>query len=329
MIPAFRVSVTRPLDLEQLTDRVAMASLFVFGAAGYWWGGWPEAVQAGLAAYLTWALTRELDPDHHVSANLAALAGGGLGLALETHAGVLFVMLLVVKVMVGSSGLSPASWEAGVLGLGSIVFAGTQTGWWAGMAMAAALFLDTRLHPCAPVLHRWIAAFVGVGASVFYLLLGDPDSWWWAQVAGVAAAGLTLVYGGFRLRKRVVLALVAAGIPSAVALGVKVVDSGVGGGSPPVYLLLGGGILCGVALIIIRSEVNSPTDHADHPISSERVAMARWWLAAFVGVAWASAAAGSVAEAVEPAAPLWAVLILVGGGQLIRRTGWRNRGNAV
>lgn len=328
-MPAFRVSVTRPLDLEQFTDRVAMGSLFVFGAAGYWLGGWPEAVRAGLAAYLTWALTRELDPDHPVSANLAALAGGGLGLAVETHAGVLFVMLLVVKVMVGSSGLPPASWEAGVLGMGSIVFAGTQTGWWAGMAMAAALFLDTQMHPGAPVLHRWIAASVSVGASVFYLFLGDPDSWWWAQVAAVAAAGLILVYGGFRLERRVVLALVAAGLPSAVALGVQVVDLGVGGGSPLAYVLLGGGVLCGVALVTIRSEVESPTDHADHPISSERVAMARWWLAAFVGVAWASAPAVSVAEAVEPAAPLWAVLILVGGRQLMRRTARRNPGKAA
>ena len=70
-----------------------------------------RGVESGLAAYLCWALSREIDPDYPVSANLAALAGGGLALWLDSHAGVLFVMLLVIKVMVGSSGLAPARWK--------------------------------------------------------------------------------------------------------------------------------------------------------------------------------------------------------------------------
>ena len=80
-MPSFRVSVTRPLDLDRFTDRLAMAALFAFGAAGYLWGGWAEAVRSGLAAYLSWALCREIDPDHPVTANLAAVAAAAMVLS--------------------------------------------------------------------------------------------------------------------------------------------------------------------------------------------------------------------------------------------------------
>ena len=316
----FRVSVNRPLDLGRPSDRLALAALFAFGAGGYVVGGWAEGVEAGLAAYLTWAVARELDPDYPVSANLSALAGGGLALALDTHAGVLFVMLLVVKVMVGSSGLPPATWEAGVLGLVAVVFAGTQTGWWAGMAMAAALFLDTAVHPSASPAHRWIAGAVGVGASLFYLFLGDHDLWWSVHVPAVTAAGLVLsvrtayfaeAHGRFVTRKRMLFPLWLAGGPAGIQLIDRVADLGPGDGSRLVYLLLVAGSALGVAVGFIRTKVESPTDHADHNISSERVDIARCLMVAFVIVAWASGSGESVTEAVGPAAPLLAMIVLI------------------
>ncbi|MCQ3805255.1 MAG: hypothetical protein OXC98_00030 [bacterium] len=318
-MPAFRVSVTRPLDLEQFTDRVAMTCLFLFGAAGYWWSGWPEAVQAGLAAYLTWALTRELDPDHPISANLAALAGGGLALAMDTHAGVLFVMLLVVKVTVGSSGLSPALWEAAVLGLGAIVFAGTLTGWWAAMAMAAALALDTWMEPAASASHRWVALGVCLGGSVFYVVVGDVDTEWLVYPGLVIVAGSLLVFAKFDLSRRAFVRLATIALPAVLAL---LLAGSPEDGSLPAYLLLGGGLSLGIALGAIRADVKSPTDHADHPISWKRVNMARWLVTVFVIVAWASVENTSVTAAVEPVAPLWAVLILVGLREVMLRIGW-------
>ncbi|MCE2527814.1 MAG: hypothetical protein J4G00_09820 [Actinomycetia bacterium] len=318
-MPAFRVSVTRPLDLEQFTDRVAMTCLFLFGAAGYWWSGWPEAVQAGLAAYLSWALTRELDPDHPISANLAALAGGGLALAMDTHAGVLFVMLLVVKVTVGSSGLSPALWEAAVLGSGAIVFAGTLTGWWAAMAMAAALALDTWMEPAASASHRWVALGVCLGASVFYVVVGDVDTEWLVYPALVIVAGSLLVFAKFDLSRRAFVRPATIALPAVLAL---LLAGSPEDGSLPAYLLLGGGLSFGIALGAIRADVKSPTDHADYPISWKRVNMARWLVTVFVIVAWASVENTSVTAAVEPVAPLWAVLILVGLREVMRRIGW-------
>lgn len=322
---SFRVSITRPLDPQRFTDRLALMALFGFGVAGFILDGWAEGVRAGLAAYLSWALCREIDPDHPVSANLAALAGGALALVLETHAGVLFVMLLVVKVMVGSSGLSPARWEAGALGLGAVVFAGTMNGWWAGLAMAAALFLDTWTYPFASDVHRWIAAGVGVGASVFYALLGSPEPVWRSYVGTAVMAALCLAYGRSRPMRRLAICAVVAGLPAAPLVGM-VGDAGFWQGAVLEYVLLAGGLAAGIALCLMRIEVVSPTDHADHSISAQRVRLARCLVIAFLVLSWASGSTGSVTEAIAPAAPLWAAVILVGSFQLVRRAGvGRNR----
>ena len=318
-MPRFRVSVTRPLDPERFTDRLALLALFGFGAAGFILGGWAEGVRAGLAAYLSWALCREIDPDHPVSANLTALAGGGLALFLETHAGVLFVMLLVVKVMVGGSGLSPARWEAGALGLGAVVFAGTLNGWWAGLAMATALFLDTGTRPPAPASHRWIAGGVGLGASVFYALLGMPAPEWLSHVGTVVMAALVLAYSRSGPARRLAITSVVAFIPAGARVVGMANDAGFWQGSVLEYALLAAGLVLGATLCWMQIQVKSPTDHADHPISGQRVRLARCLVVAFLVISWASGSGGSVTEAIAPAAPLWAAVILVGLVELARR----------
>ena len=321
-MPSFRVSVNRPLDLERFTDRWALGALFAFGAAGYWRGGWPEAVQSGLASYLGWAISREIDPDHPGSANLASLAGGFAALALHADIGVMFVMLVVVKVMVAGSGLSPARWEAGLLGAAALVFAGSQPGWWAAMAMAAALFLDTAIHPFAPQNHRYIASAVAMGGSVVYLLIADVRPWWWAQVAAVAAGGLVMTYLNLNLHHRSRLSLLIVGIPAMARVTDDLVGGSLEGGPWWEYCLLVAGSALAVTLCFLRTEVHSPTDHTAHSISSERVGLARCLVAALVIFSWASAFEGSLLGAMEPTAPLWAVLCIVGTRELWERTGW-------
>ncbi len=325
-MPAFNVSVARPLDLASFSDRLAFACLFGFGAAGYFIGDWAEGVQAGLAAYLTWSLSRELDPDHPLSANLAALGGGGLGLLMDTHAGVLFVILLAVKVMVGSSGLAPPPWEAAVLGLGAVIFSGTETGWWAGGAMAAALYLDTCTEPRAPRANRWIAGGVAVAASIFYFLLGQPDSQWWVYLSAVAMGGVILAFG--RRVPRGHAAVVMFAVAPTLAAGLLGEDwqDGLGGGSPEALVVFGAGLVCSLVLAIVRPRVRSPADEGGRKISSVRVAAARRLVVAFLIVSWVSAAAGSITDAVEPVAPLWGAMVMVGARVLLHRAGWRARG---
>ena len=48
-MPAFRVSITRLLDLGRFFDRLAVAALFSFGAGGYLVGGWADCVHRGPA----------------------------------------------------------------------------------------------------------------------------------------------------------------------------------------------------------------------------------------------------------------------------------------
>ena len=317
----FRVSVNRPLDLERFTDRLALGSLFCFGLAGYLRGGWAEAVRSGLGAYLSWALVREIDPDHPVSANLAALAGGTLALGYRTDVGVMLVMLLAAKVMVGGSGLPPARWEAAVLGASAMVFAGTTIGWWAAVAMAAALFLDTLSRPFAPRAQRPVAAGVVVGATIVFLSVGEWSAWWWAHPAAVTAGGLFLSRSRLDLYRRLRYAAATAGAPALVMAVAAMIRGEVGEGPWLLYGLSAVGLVFGVVLGVVKTEVNSPTDHADHLISSERVGSARCLLAAFVIVSCASGLNGTLIDAVGSAAPLWAVLILVGG-----RESWARKG---
>jgi hypothetical protein len=323
----FRVNINRPLDPQQFTDRLVLMALLGFGVAGFVLQGWAEGVRAGLAAYLSWALCREIDPDHPVTANLTALVGGGLALAMQTDAGVLFVMLLVVKVMVGSSGLSAARWEAGALGLGAVVFAGTLNGWWAGLTMAAALFFDTWTSPSTPASHRWIAGAVGLGASVFYALLGSPESLWRSHLGAVVIAALCLAYSRFGLARRLAITAVAAGLPSAGLLLGMVSDAGYWRGPVLEYVLLAGGLVVGTTLCSMWVKVESSTDQTDKRISPERVRVARCLVVAFLMVSWASGSPVSVTEGIAPAAPLWAAVILVGLVQLARWAGMRMKRN--
>ncbi len=319
-----KASVNRPLDLRLFSNRVALGSLFVFGAAGFWWGtGWAEAVEGALAAFLAWAVCREIDPDYPSSANLAALAGGAMAFWLDIDAGVLLIVLMAIRVMVGSTGLSPARWEKALLGVGAIIFSGTPTGWWAGMVMAAALYLDTLTPPVASRSHRWIAGGAALGASAFFLILGDADTWWWAHLAAIAAAGLVLVYGKIDPVRRAIIAFTLAGLPSIAALLGELAGSGLESGSLGMYALLIAGLAAALALTTVRAEVASSTDHADQTISDERLGMARVLLAAFLIISWASASTGSVTGGVEPAAPLLAVVVLVALRELAHRAGWK------
>ena len=325
-MPTFRVSINRPLDLEKFTDRLALGSLFVFGVAGYWQGGWPEAVQAGLAAYLCWALCREIDPDHPGAANLGALSGGTLSLALETDAGVMLVVLLSIKVLVGGSGLSPARWEAALLGAASMVFAGTPTGWWAAMVMSAALLLDTSIAPVARSEHRYLAAAVVMGASVVYLLLTDADPWWWASLVSVVVAGLIVSYFNLNLNHRLMFALVVASVPALARIIAQAGQGNLDAGPWWVYGWAAGCLVFGLAAAISTTEVQTSTDHAKTLISSERVRIARFLLVALLVVSWAFGSDGDLVAATETAAPIGAALIWVGVGELLRRTILSNAG---
>lgn len=168
----------RPIDPNYPTNRaiaLLSAGVVVAGAAYRLLAGDPLldstlwGIGAGLAVFLAWALARELDPDHDLSAFVAAgLMVIGLLLWGLPELLLVFWLLLALRVIDHSTGL-PAHWldSLGLLGLGGWL---TGQGYWtAGLLTVAAFALDGWL---APALRRHqlfalLALLVTVTLAVF------------------------------------------------------------------------------------------------------------------------------------------------------------------
>ena len=102
---------------------------------------------AGFSVFLAWALCRELDPDHDLSAFFAAgLSLLGLFILGHPSLSLLFWLLLLLRIVNRTTGLQ-ATWldSFALLGIGGwLVHKGN---WEIGLVTAAAFFLDSRLQP--------------------------------------------------------------------------------------------------------------------------------------------------------------------------------------
>jgi hypothetical protein len=152
-----------------------MALGLAVGAAGaifQWLGGttlldaanW--GIGAGFAVFLAWALGRELDPDHDLSAFVAA--GLALVAALLAEAPPLMVilwLLLVLRLVNRTVGLPAKPLDSlSLLGLGAWLT--WQGDWIVGLVTAGAFLLDGLLSP--PLRHH---LFLSILAFVFTLVL--------------------------------------------------------------------------------------------------------------------------------------------------------------
>jgi hypothetical protein len=104
-------------------------------------------IGAGLAVFLTWALGRELDPDH----DLSAFVGAGLVLIVLLLVGatsllLILWLLLVLRLVNRTTGLPAKPLDSlGVLGLGAWL---TWQGYWMmGLVTSVAFLLDGLLAP--------------------------------------------------------------------------------------------------------------------------------------------------------------------------------------
>ncbi len=208
-------SIGRPVDLSYPTNRaVAIASALVtLGAAlvqrvsGMPWiesGLW--GVQAGLAGFLTWALGRELDPDHDLSAFVAfALAVGGLFLWGLPRFSVLLWLMLVVRMVNRTTGLPAGILDSlGILGLG--IWLSLEGNWGYSLITTLAFLLDSQL----PMRTRRQLAFAVLGAV--------------GTVTTAALSDGLLQQGGVSLRPGL-LALVGSGCFVPVILESRTVSS--------------------------------------------------------------------------------------------------------
>lgn len=106
------------------------------------------AARAGAATFLTWALTRELDPDHEVTALAAGLVAGawvltGLPFALLAT----LALLLGARLLLNSTGRRPLPIDMAFSALAATAASTSRFGFLAGFGLAVALYVDTRLTP--------------------------------------------------------------------------------------------------------------------------------------------------------------------------------------
>jgi hypothetical protein len=129
-------------------------------------------IEAGLVLFLTWALGRELDPDH----DLSAFVGAGLVLiALLLFESpsllVIFWLLLVLRMVNRTVGLPAKPLDSlAVLGLGA--WLAWQGYWMVGLATAVGFLLDGLLSP--PLRHHLLVSGLAfVATLVLSIFHGD------------------------------------------------------------------------------------------------------------------------------------------------------------
>jgi hypothetical protein len=171
-------ALARPVDPRYPTNlAIAVLSLVVVLAAAAWrWstgaaplGSILWGINAGLVPFLTWALGRELDPDHDLSAFVgAALALVALFFVEFPSLFAMVWLLLLLRVVNRTVGLPATLFDTlTVLGLG--IWLTWQGEWMAGLATALALLLDGLLPPA--LRRHLIAAVLALGGTVVILVV--------------------------------------------------------------------------------------------------------------------------------------------------------------
>jgi hypothetical protein len=154
------------------------------------------SIGAGFVPFLTWALGRELDPDH----DLSAFVGAGLVLIAfllpEMPSLVLILwLLLVLRTVNRSVGLPAKPLDSlGVLGLGT--WLAWQGYWMVGLMTAVAFLLDGLLSPPLRY-HLFVSGLAFVTTVILSFFHGDMSMETGPSmsvvVSSVVAAGLFLI----------------------------------------------------------------------------------------------------------------------------------------
>ena len=208
-------AVGRSIDINYPTNRAIVICTLIVMLGGtivqLWAGeGWVSSglwgLNAGLAVFLAWAMCRELDPDHPLSAFVAAgLAMVGVLPAvvccppLLPQLTAILWLLVAMRVVNRTSGLSATVLDSlAVLGLG--IWLSYPGNWGYGALTVIALVLDGLL----PIPRRRQLAFAGVGAVVAGILLalrgalwknGTPPLWPGLMALGMGATFLPVLVG--------------------------------------------------------------------------------------------------------------------------------------
>ena len=202
-------AIGRPLDPKYRSNLFIMVMALAAGAAWFVWkmateGLWDEAFfrafNAGMAAFLAWALARELDPDRPWTAGVAGIVAASVIGAGPPSLWVTAAVMLGARVVSRTTGLAPQRGDLIAMVILAALAGGSDPGLVAGVALGSALVADRWLPGGAraialPFGLAAIAAAVGA-AAVWGILRpspGLPEGPEWvivaAAVIGLAALG--------------------------------------------------------------------------------------------------------------------------------------------
>lgn len=239
-------SLGRPLEPSVPAGRAVLYLLptaAVLGAVMGWiqmgsfTGVLQQALLYVLVLYGSWALARELDPDHRPVA-FVSMAVGMLAVLLVASPGILivFVTLGLVRMVNRSSGLVARRTDSIIMMVLVIwVIYATESPLY-GLVAALAFFLDGSLKE--PLRSQWVFGLVCLGAMVVYMVdhdVGFPIMHWprtlfeWISLLFIFLFALdTLLFKKFRTRGDVNgLALDASRVRGGMTVGFLVALQGI------------------------------------------------------------------------------------------------------
>lgn len=166
----FRSHVGRSLDMRLASNRLILGLTLVTAlAAGAVMvtGGITDVWVAPAHTFLTWALVREVDPDHDWTALAAGFAAGLWVVTGQEAMSALALLgtMLAARLVLNSTGRRPLNTDLVGLVVIASGIAFTPEGWIAGFGLALAIYIDDRLREETRTASVIAAALAALGAS--------------------------------------------------------------------------------------------------------------------------------------------------------------------
>lgn len=135
--------------------------------------------ETALTVFLSWALIRELDPARPTVALVGAFVSGAVALAGgRTDLTAMAALMVGARILTRSTGRQALPTDILIVGVFVGIFARTPLAWAAGLGLATAIALDTRLSHPAPRRRLWLAGAIAAAVTIAVVASGALTGTW-------------------------------------------------------------------------------------------------------------------------------------------------------